>query len=261
MNIKETVTSGQLRELRVRALVSPTACTNFFRNGLLMDYRRADGMVLVVVLLATLLVSALAAALVATSSSEVMIAANFRRALEALHAADGAAERAMGDLAPLAEWDSVLGGTVRSTFVDGPPFGARVLPDGSMVDPSQVGNLVNCRKVTPCSPAEMDAVTAERPWGANNPRWQPYAHGRLTDVLPNPVEGSPYYAVVLIGADPSKNAGDLERAGGESGQAGVGAVALRAEVFGPRGTYKVVELTIARSGPGRLRVVSWRAVP
>jgi hypothetical protein len=225
-----------------------------------MDGRRADGMVLVVVLFATLLVSALAAALVATSSSEVMIAANFRRSLEARHAADGAAERAMADLAPLADWDSVLGGAVRSTFVDGLPFGARLLPDGSRVDPSQVRNLANCRKVASCSSAEMDALTADRPWGANNPRWQPYAYGRLADVLSNPGGGPPYYAVVLIGDDASETDGDPLRDGGGSGQAGVGAAALRAEVFGPRGTHQVVELTIARSGPGRLRVVSWRAM-
>lgn len=222
-----------------------------------MDCRRSDGMVLVVVLLATLLVSALAAALIVTSSSEVMIAANFRRAFEALHAADGAAERAMGDLAPLADWDSVLSGAARSTFVDGPPFGARLLSDGSMIDPSQVRNLANCRKITSCSSAEMDAVTVERPWGANNPRWQPYAYGRLADLLPNPVGGPPYYAVVLIADDPSENP---ERDGGGSGRAGLGAASLRAEVFGPRGTHQVVELTITRSGPGRLRVVSWRAV-
>jgi hypothetical protein len=217
-------------------------------------------MALIVVLLATMLVSALAAAMVTISSSELMIAAHFRRAFEALYAADGAAERAMADLAPQTDWDAVLGGAAQSTFVDGPPFGARLLTDGSMVDPSQVRNLANCRKVRTCTDAEMNAVTAERPWGANNPRWQPYAYGRLADLLPNPAGGPPFYAVVLIGDDPSEDDDDPMHDGGGSRQAGLGVLVLRSEVFGPRGTHQVVELTLARSGPGRLRLVSWRAI-
>jgi len=225
----------------------------------MLNWRRADGLVLVVVMLATLLVSALVAALVVSSASETMIADSFHRNLQAFHAADAAAERAMADLAPLASWDAVLDGSLRSAFADGPPSGARALADGSTIDLSQVANLSNCHTTSPCSPATMDAVTSERPWGANNPRWQLYAYGRLTDSVPTNPDW-PYYSVVLVGDDPSEDDGDPLRDGAGTGGHGAGVVMLRSEAFGPRRTHKVVELVIRRREVGRISIVSWRAI-
>jgi hypothetical protein len=226
----------------------------------MMDHRQADGMVLVVALLAMLLMSALGAGLILITSLETIVAANFRNNREAVHAVDAAAERALTDVALVADFDQLLNGSARSSFVDGLPSGPRMLPDGSIVDLSQVVNLASCHKTTTCSSAEMDAVTVDRPWGANNPRWQLYAYGRLKDVLPNGAVDSPYYAVVLVGDDPSENDGDPRHDGAGPGNPGAGVLALRAEVFGSRSAHKVVELTIARTSRGGIRALSWRAL-
>ncbi len=135
------------------------------------------------------------------------IAANFRNSQEARYAAGAAAERAVRDLASIADWSRLLDGTVRSTFVDGLPAGTRTLSDGSSLDLGELVNLANCLKPTPCGDAEMDAVTADRPWGVNNPRWQLFAHGWLRDVLPAGAIDSAFYTVVLVGDDPRRPTG------------------------------------------------------
>ena len=225
-----------------------------------MKPRQVDGVVLVAALLVMVLMSALGAGLILITSSETMIAANFRSSQEARHAADAAVERAMSDVAVAADWNQLLDGAVRSSFVDGPPSGTRTLPDGSILDLSQIENLANCHKTTMCSSAEMDAVTVDRPWGANNPRWQLYAYGRLKDVLPNTAVDSPYYGIVLVGDDPSENDNDPRHDGG-AGNPGAGVLALRAQVTGPRSAHKMVELTLARTSRGGIRVLSWRLAP
>src|SRR5437762_14057707 len=120
-------------------------------------------MAIIVALMATLLMSALGAALVLTTSSEALIAANFRHAQEGVYAADAALERAMADLATLADWNAVLGGSASSTFVDGAPSGVRMLGDGSSLDLDRTLNVLNCRKVTSCSASDLIANTAQRP--------------------------------------------------------------------------------------------------
>jgi PilX N-terminal len=214
---------------------------------------RSDGVVLVATLLVLLLMSAVGAALVLVSSSETLIAANFRNSHEALYAAEAAAERAIADFAAVPDVDLVLSGAGQSTFVDGPPGGLREW-QGVRVDLTEVVNLSRCRKKAPCTDAEMDSVTIERPWGPNNPRWQPYAYGWLKDAWPSIV--SPFYVVVLIGDDPSENDNDPLR-DGAAANVGAGVVALRAEAFGPRSVHKAVDLTIGRAGEGKVRVVSW----
>jgi hypothetical protein len=225
-----------------------------------MNCRSANGVAVVVALLVTLVMSALMAGLILVSSFEVMIASNFRHGLGTLHAADAIAQRAIADLSSISNWDDVLAGVNRSTFVDGPPFGPRTLPDGTTLDLSQVLNLANCRRTTTCTDPEIEKVTTGRPWGLNNPRWQAYAYGRLGDILSNGVIDSPYYGVVLVGDDPSENDDDPFRDGGGGGQPGFGVLALRVEAFGPRRTRRILELIVNRTGPRLLRVVSWREV-
>ncbi len=41
-------------------------------------------------------------------------------------------------------------------------------------------------------------------WGANNPVWQVYAYGPVSDLLPNGVS-SPVFVLVLVGDDPSES--------------------------------------------------------
>jgi hypothetical protein len=223
-----------------------------------VNLRRVDGSILVVVLAAMLLLTAVAAALTMAGTSEVMVASNFRRSIEVLYAADLAAERAMSDLAMLPSWDGVLDGTVRSSVVDGFPLGTRMMPDGSSIDLSEVVNVANCRKATACTDAEMDLVTLERPWARNNPRWQPYAYGPIANMALAAVE-SPYYAIVMVGDDPSET-DQAPLQDGLTEETGARTIALRSEAFGPRRAHRVVDLIVTRTANGHLRVVSWRAL-
>ncbi|MEP7305814.1 MAG: pilus assembly PilX N-terminal domain-containing protein [Acidobacteriota bacterium] len=219
--------------------------------------RRADGVVLVAVLLITLLMSALGAALVLVSSSEAAIAVNFRNSQEARYAAAAAAERAVVDLTAAVDWNRLLEGTVRSPSVDGPPFGRRSLSDGSTIDLDAVVNLANCQKTTACSDAEMEAPTFDRPWGANNPRWRLFSYGWLRDVVTTGAIDSAYYTIVLVGDDPSESDADPSR-DGVPPSPGAGIVELRAQGFGPRGARRIVNVTVARTSAGDVRVISWR---
>ena len=224
-----------------------------------MDIRQDGGAAMMMAMAAALLTSALGVALVLATSSEAVTASNFRDEAAGAYAAEAAAERALDDLAAVENWNAVLNGTVHSTFADGAPAGARQLADGSTIDLGHVVNMAACGRIDACADADMDAVTAQRPWGPNNPRWQLYAYGRLKDLLPNESIDSPYYVSVLVGDDSSEtDALPLE----DGHAAGAGILVLRAESFGPRGVHKSVEMTVARPAAGQagLRVLSWREV-
>jgi hypothetical protein len=103
----------------------------------------------------------------------------------------------------------------------------------------------------------MDAATAERPWGPNNPRWQLFSYGWLRNALPAGAIDSAYYTVVLVADDPSEIDADPSR-DGLPPSPGAGVVELRAQVFGPRGARRTIDVTVARTDAGSPRIVSWR---
>jgi hypothetical protein len=232
-----------------------------------------NGVAMVWAMLAVLLVSALGAGLILTSSTETMIASHFRDAVQARYAADAMMARAIDLLATLPNWVEPITGLTRSALVDGELVGARTLPDGSPIDLVQAVNLANCQKTIACAPDDLSVVTVERPWSANNPRWQPFAYGPLGDVL-RTAGGidSPFFVLLLIADDPAGShqhppAAGLDAPWWEG-------VALRAEAFGPRGAHQVVEVVAGRSvggsddkkdynpeaGPSAMRILSWREV-
>jgi hypothetical protein len=215
----------------------------------------ARGFVVVLALMVMLLLSALAAAYALVVSSDVVVAHNLRMGEEARRAAESAAEVALADLDALADWSLALSGAVRSSFVDGPPSGVRALDDGSRLDLDELVSRANCRSAGPCSAADMDAVTADRPWGRNNPRWRPFLYGRLRALAPG--SESPCYVVVMIADDPSEIDGDPAR-DADWPAPGAGVVLLRAQAFGPRGVRRIVEASAGRSAGGRVRVIAWR---
>jgi hypothetical protein len=219
-------------------------------------------MPIIVAFMAMLLMSALGASLVLTTSSDALIAANFRNAQEGVYAAGAAIERTKEHLATVADWNRILDGSMQSPFVDGTPSGVRTLDDGSWLDLGRTLNMMNCRRVTSCSASNLTANTAQRPWGANNPVWRLYAYGPLSSLFPlHPVD-SPYYVIVMVADDPSENDDDPLHDGQAETNPGTGVLALRAEAFGPRGTHQVVEMTVARSRveEGDVRVLSWRLI-
>jgi hypothetical protein len=212
-----------------------------------MPIRCEDGIALVTAMMAMLLMTALGLALILTTSSETIIAGNYRNSGEVMYAADAVLERAMDDLLTVSDWNALLDGSVQSAFVDGSPGGTRVLPDGSTLDLTQTLNMANCQKTTACSSSDMDAITTDRPWGPDNPRWQLYAYGRVADLLPTGAIDSSCYVIVMVGDDPSENDGNPLQDGASQTNPGSGVLAMRAEAFGPRGAHKVIELTVART--------------
>ncbi len=220
--------------------------------------RGDEGVAVVIAIMALLLMTALGVAINLTVTAETMIAGNFLASAEAFYAADAVGERAIGDLRTVSDWTMVLSGGVRSAFVDGAPEGTRRLADGTTIDLTSVVNTANCNKVTACRDADMDAVTAARPWGANNPRWQLYAYGDLNRMVPSGATTSSYYVLAMVADDGSENDGNPLRDGTDGINPGAGVLALRAEAFGARGAHKAIEMTLAH--PPAVRMLSWRSL-
>jgi len=233
--------------------------------------RGERGVALIVALMAMTLMVALGTALILTTTTESKITRNFAITSEAAYAAEAVLERAVDDMLMVNDWTSLLNGTAASGFVDGTPTGTRALADGAMLDLGGAINIANCQKTSACGDDEMNRVTDERPWGLNNPRWKPFAWGPLSRLTPGSTT-SPFYVVLLVGDDPSEcdnnplvDGGDpVPPCGaGSSFNPGAGVLSLRAEAFGPFGTHKIIEATIARNAnhPNRsVRMLSWREV-
>ena len=223
-----------------------------------MNRPRPDrGLAIVFVMLAMMLLSALGMALALTTSSERRVSASYGTGLEVFYAADAGFERAIHDLSLAPDWNAVLGGGL-STFVD--TSSARVLPDGSVLSLTQATDIVNCGR-SPCSLADLQTVTATRPWGANNPIWRVYASGRLADVSSSGSIDSNVYVVVWVADDPLETDGqpmiDGDTTNGPNPGAGLLQVLVHA--YGPLGTRRVIEATLRRDDL-RTRVLSWREV-
>jgi len=218
------------------------------------------GVALVIALMAMLVMAALGASLMLSAAIESKIVRNFKNNAEAFYAADAVLERAVGELRAIPDWNLVLDGRVRSAFADGEPRGARVLADGTTIDLVEIVNDLNCGKPGGCTTAALDAITVDRPWGSNNPRWQPFAWGNLTDIAPTGMISSRFYVVVLVADDPSEcddnpfvDGGPIASCpSGTNVNPGAGVLSLRAEAFGPFGTHRAVEVTVARDvGTGK----------
>jgi hypothetical protein len=229
---------------------------------------RERGIALVLVLLATLALSALGFSLLLTTSAETLIAANYRNSIEALHAADAALERATPDIALVPDWTALLASPdeivsgVTASFGDTAPTAA--LADGRVLDLVQATNLLNCPHVfpptaTPCTAAQMDHVGGDRQWGANNPRWRLFARGPLSAVSPGSGIDAPFHIAVWVADDAAETDGAPSQDGADASNPGSGVIQLRAEAFGPVGSHRAVEATLARSGRG-VRILSWRLI-
>ena len=214
--------------------------------------RNERGMALIVALMSMLLLTALGLGLIMTTMSETMITTNYKENAEAMYAADAGIERVMQELLTVADWNRILTGQVRSSYVDGDPSGSRVLPGGGEVDLSAATNMLNCGKTTSCSDAEMNTRTDDRPYGVNNPRWRLYAYAPLTSIIETQTVASPMYVAVWLADDPAETDGDPNADGGPpaagySSNPGGGILLMRAQAFGPQGTITIIETTLGRT--------------
>jgi hypothetical protein len=220
---------------------------------------REDGVAMIVALMAMMLMMALGVALIMTTTTETRISANYSQGTEALYAADAAVERVMDDILTVPDWNDILRGNARSAFVDGTPSGIRTLPDGSKLDLDKATNMLDCGKADACNATDLDSWTDERPWGFNNPRWQLYAYGPISSMLPTDTINSNDYVVVWIADDPSETDNDPTTDGapgvncgqsndpGCTSNPGLGVLAMHAEAYGPGGARRVIEVTVART--------------
>ena len=229
------------------------------------------GVALILVLLVMMTLSALSMSLAIMVSTESRVAANYRDGIEVLYGADAALERVLPDLVAESDLNAVLAGLTLSSFIDG-PAGMRRMPDGTFTDLRALTSMVNCGRPV-CRDVDLDEVRDDRPWGQNNPRWQLYAYGRLAALAGGPstslgAGGAPgVYVVVWVADDQSETDMDpftdggpstLLGAGGEDNP-GRGRLMVTAHAYGPSGTRRVVEATVALGDPG-FSVLSWREI-
>jgi Tfp pilus assembly protein PilX len=195
--------------------------------------RDERGAALIVVLMATMLLTALSMAVIMVTNTETAISGNYKNSTEALYAADAGAERAVQDLLLIADWNRILGANntvpYRSSFMDASNCAGWVDLSG--------GGRVNLTATKNALQAETDTANL---WAANNPQWKPYACGHLTDLLPGELIDSYQYVAVWVADDPSEEDGDPTADTN-------GVLTLHAEAFGPMGSHKVVEVTVART--------------
>lgn len=223
--------------------VATSPCSPWLRRS-----RDERGVALIITLLTMMLLSALGLALALTTSTEMRISSAYASSAEVFYAADAAFERSVHDLSLIPDWSLVLGGIVRSSFVDGLP-GTRHLPDGSLLDLRQETDRLNCGGAT-CGP-----------WGSNNPMWQLFAHGPFADLSPARAINSRIFIVVWVADDATENDGqplvDGDTTSGPN--PGEGLIQLLVHAYGPGRTRREVSGTLRRQD-ARLRVLSWREV-
>lgn len=214
-----------------------------------------------------MLVSAIGLSLVASTRIEPAMALSFEATAAALYAADAGLAVAVHELGLMGEWDAVLRGERRSALLDPNPAARLPLPDGSVADVRALTNVAACGHAETCTSAELDAFSADRPWGPNNPRWQVFGSGRVDQLVVAGGTLAPCAVVVWAADDPAETDGNplkdsLVLPGGIR-QPGAGTILLRADGFAVRSARRTVLATVQRprwAGDGRRPVVAWRDV-
>lgn len=181
---------------------------------------------MLVALIATILLTALGLGLIVMTNTEGAIASNYRAGSQTLYAADAAVERVMSDLLLTPNWNEVLSGVAKSGFID-----------NTLTPVTPTGAQVNLTTLT----AEVQAASdVGAPWGANNPQWRLFAYGRLSDMAGANLLRSDEYVVVWVADDPSEV--DNDPTGDTNG-----VITLLAQAIGQNGTYRTVEVTVAKT--------------
>lgn len=222
------------------------------------------GVALILVILVTSFLSAIGLGLALIVAMDRLATGNLRGSVGMLYAADAAIELTARDLALLADWNLALSGAVRSAVTDGEPSGVRAIPGGGAIDLTVATNQLNCHRDTECTGEQLQASTRERPWGANNARWQLFAYGPVGNFVKFASPAQSYVAVWLADDGREQDEDPQNDAGEEL--AGHGVLRVRAEAYGPLGARRAIEAELARrclagsaaGCPVGIRVQSWR---
>jgi hypothetical protein len=175
------------------------------------------------------------------------VAASFVQSVVVLQAADAALEWAVGALAAEPDWNAVLGGGVRSSLFRP---ASETAPGPAWQHRRRFEEIVNqaaCGGASTCTDAAKRRSTALRPWGDNNPDWQPYVWGPANGLIGQPeAAGTGIWVAVMVGDDSAETDGDPRHDAADSGHPGHGVVLLRAEAYGPLGAHSTILATMAR---------------
>lgn len=223
------------------------------------------GIALIMVILVTTFLSALGIGLMLAIFMDRLASGNLSGSVAMLFAADAGIELAARDLALVTNWNDVLAGSEQGSFTDGAAAGVRAIPGGGVVDLTAATNHLNCGRATTCTTAQMNANSRERPWGANNPRWQLYAFGPM-DQLADLMRPAACYLIVWIADDAREADGNPAVDASGSAEPGHGIVRVRAEAYGVAGSRRAIEAELSRvcpDGPAQpclpgIRVQSWQ---
>ncbi|MGE3273526.1 MAG: hypothetical protein AB7O67_00340 [Vicinamibacterales bacterium] len=224
------------------------------------------GIALVLALLLAGFFAAAGLGLALTLSTDRLSDRNHLEQARLLYAADAGLALTASALAQVADLDDVLAGQP-SAHVDGPPTGARALPGGGVLDFGAATSLLTCGRVTACSDAQRATVTSARPYGSNNPAWQPFVHLPYSAIGGTGADG--IYVAVWIGDDGLEADGDPWTDGGGTTGAGRGVLRAHVEAYGRQGARRALEADLVRrcgdAGPAGtclpgIRVQSWREV-
>jgi hypothetical protein len=177
---------------------------------------------MIVALLLTTVLLALSMGLVVLMNVETAVSANFRRAREALYAADAGIEMAV-DRVTAADWSLIL--------AEGEP-------------PACVGP-----EATPLSPTAFYRIDR---WGANSPAWRLDDCTRLLDLLPSGEADPGLVVAVWLADDPAESDGDPLSDTNR-------VLTVRSEAYGRTGAHAAVEATIAHDGTD-VHILSWRSL-
>ena len=204
-----------------------------------------EGVALIIALLATMLLTALGMTLVLMSNTETMISSNYRNSQEALYAADAATERVVQDLLLIPRWNDILAGDsgVAPTCSGVTGFLPKSSTPSGFVDTSTTVTIPDSNQTIDLLNATCNlqrGTDGSAIWGANNPTWRLFAWGRMDDMLPNKVIDSEMYLAVWVADDPADNDGDPTADTN-------GVLTLHAEAYGPSGTRKTIEVTVAKT--------------
>ena len=128
---------------------------------------------------------------------------------------------------------------MQSALIDGPDDNAE---DGAGRRPR---SLLCCGTNTATGQLQALTDTANL-WGANNPQWKLFAYAPLKDMLPERRDRQPEYIAVWVADDPADSIDGVNPDGDPLVDSN-GTLTLHAEAFGPTGTHKVIEVTVART--------------
>ena len=194
------------------------------------------GVALIIVMMTITLLTALGAAVTLATVTETAIAANYRDSAEALHAAEGAVEFVMQELAGVADWSGVIAESGRSAFVDGPAGGIRTV-GAVTLDLTQ-------------ATGDANAIATPTP-GAASPPSVLFAFGRFRDLVAPGASRSQVYVAVWV-ADRSDMPGDATFV--------PDTLSVLGQAYGPRGSRRAIEAIVMKTDSSAVRVLHWREV-